>query len=129
MRQMRALVAAAALAWSLAAAAQTPAATDLEGLWVARNGYAQTSGPLLLLEHDGGFGADIAGFRVPVSTGKTLSFELPDAFSAGGNGGQVSIGIPELDLAITFTGGNYADHVLFRSGQVYVPEYLLPAVR
>lgn len=51
------------------------------------------------------------------------------AFFAGGNGGQVSIGIPELDLAIVFTGGNDADSVLLRSQQVYVPEYILPAVR
>lgn len=51
------------------------------------------------------------------------------AFFAGGNGGQVSIGIPELDLAIVFTGANYSDRVLFRSQQVYLPEYILPAVR
>jgi CubicO group peptidase (beta-lactamase class C family) len=29
------------------------------------------------------------------------------AFFAGGNGGQVSMAIPELDLVIAFTGGNY----------------------
>lgn len=50
------------------------------------------------------------------------------AFFAGGNGGQVSIGIPALDLAIVFTGGNYSDRVLFRSQQVYVPQYILPAI-
>ena len=50
------------------------------------------------------------------------------AFFAGGNGGQIAMGIPELDLAIVFTGGNYADPVLFRSQRVYVPEYILPAV-
>ena len=38
------------------------------------------------------------------------------------------MGIPELDLAIVFTGGNYADPVLFRSQRVFVPEYILPAV-
>ena len=51
------------------------------------------------------------------------------AYFAGGNGGQISMGIPELDLAIVFTGGNYADQVLFRSQRVYVPDYILPAVR
>ena len=51
------------------------------------------------------------------------------AFSAGGNGGQVFIGIPELDLAIGFTGGNYSDRVMFTSGAVFVPQHLLPAVR
>lgn len=51
------------------------------------------------------------------------------AFFAGGNGGQVSIGIPELDLVIAFTGGSYADPALWKSQQVYVPEYILPTVK
>ena len=48
---------------------------------------------------------------------------------AGGNGGQISMGIPELGLAIVFTGGNYADPVLFTSQRKYVPEFILPAVK
>ncbi len=36
--------------------------------------------------------------------------------------------IPELDLAIGFTGGNYSDPVLFTAQRVYVPEHILPAV-
>ena len=51
------------------------------------------------------------------------------AFYAGGNGGQVSMGIPELDLVIGFTGGNYNDRVMFTSQRVYIPKYLLPAVQ
>lgn len=50
------------------------------------------------------------------------------AVFAGGNGGQISMGIPELGLAIVFTGGNYADPVLFTSQRKYVPEFILPAV-
>lgn len=50
------------------------------------------------------------------------------AFFAGGNGGQVVIGIPELDLVVAFYGGNYADAISFTSGQIYVPQYILPAV-
>jgi CubicO group peptidase (beta-lactamase class C family) len=50
------------------------------------------------------------------------------AYFPGGNGGQVAIGIPDLDLVITFTGGNYADRVLFRSQREFVPEDILPAV-
>jgi CubicO group peptidase (beta-lactamase class C family) len=50
------------------------------------------------------------------------------AFFAGGNGGQVVIGIPELDLVIAFYGGNYSDPVLFVPERVYVPEFILPAV-
>ena len=51
------------------------------------------------------------------------------AFFAGGNGGQISVGIPELDLAIVFTGGNYADGVSFTSSNKYIPESILPAVK
>jgi CubicO group peptidase (beta-lactamase class C family) len=51
------------------------------------------------------------------------------AFFPGGNGGQVYIGVPELDLLIAFTGGNYADGVMFRSQQEFVPKDILPAVR
>lgn len=50
------------------------------------------------------------------------------AYFPGGNGGQVYIGIPDLDLLIAFTGGNYADPVLFRSQREFVPEDILPAV-
>lgn len=51
------------------------------------------------------------------------------AFFPGGNGGQVYIGIPELDLLIAFTGGSYADGVLFRPQREFVPQDILPAVR
>ncbi|MBA2301882.1 MAG: serine hydrolase [Acidobacteria bacterium] len=51
------------------------------------------------------------------------------AYFAGGNGGQAYIGIPDLDLLIAFTGGNYADSVLFRAQREFVPEEILPAVR
>ena len=50
------------------------------------------------------------------------------AFFAGGNGGQISMAIPDLDLVIAFTGGNYADAATFRAQRTFVPEYLLPAV-
>jgi CubicO group peptidase (beta-lactamase class C family) len=50
------------------------------------------------------------------------------AFFPGGNGGQVYIGIPDLDLLIAFTGGSYADRVLFRPQREFVPADILPAV-
>lgn len=50
------------------------------------------------------------------------------AYFPGGNGGQVYIGIPDLDLLVAFTGGNYADRVLFRAQREFVPEDILPAV-
>lgn len=51
------------------------------------------------------------------------------AFFPGGNGGQVYIGIPDLGLLIAFTGGNYADSVLFRAQREFVPQDILPAVK
>jgi CubicO group peptidase (beta-lactamase class C family) len=50
------------------------------------------------------------------------------SYFPGGNGGQVYIGIPELDLLIAFTGGSYADAVLFRPQREFVPTDILPAV-
>ena len=47
---------------------------------------------------------------------------------AGGNGGQIFMAIPDLDLVIAFTGGNYADASLFIPQRQLVPELILPAV-
>ncbi len=51
------------------------------------------------------------------------------AFFAAGNGGQISMGISELDLVIAFTGGSYADPALFNAQRKYIPESILPAVK
>lgn len=50
------------------------------------------------------------------------------AYFAAGNGGQIFMAIPDLDLAIGFTGGNYADAATFVAQRDYLPHYLLPAV-
>jgi len=50
------------------------------------------------------------------------------AFFAAGNGGQIFMGIPKLDLVIGFTGGSYNDRALFIPQRVFVPERILPAV-
>jgi CubicO group peptidase (beta-lactamase class C family) len=51
------------------------------------------------------------------------------AFYADGNGGQVAMGIPELDLVIAFWGGSYGDHGGVYARSVLVPEFILPAVQ
>ena len=51
------------------------------------------------------------------------------AYFAGGNGGQLVMVVPELDIVIATYGGNYADRVSFVLQQEYVPRYILPAVR
>jgi CubicO group peptidase (beta-lactamase class C family) len=50
------------------------------------------------------------------------------AVFAGGNGGQVSMAIPELGLAIAFTGGSYNMRALFIPQRELVPDLILPAV-
>jgi len=50
------------------------------------------------------------------------------AYYAGGNGGQVVMVVPDLELVICFWGGNYSDPSLFIPQRKYVPELVLPAV-
>ncbi|PYQ48163.1 MAG: hypothetical protein DMF59_16885 [Acidobacteria bacterium] len=51
------------------------------------------------------------------------------AFFAAGNGGQIVMGFPELDLLINFWGGNYNDRAGVTPQRVYVPQFILPAVK
>lgn len=50
------------------------------------------------------------------------------AYFASGNGGQVAMAVPDLDLVLAFYGGNYTDIGGRTSREVYVPKYILPAV-
>jgi CubicO group peptidase (beta-lactamase class C family) len=50
------------------------------------------------------------------------------AFFASGNGGQVVMTIPELDLVLAFFGGNYNDVGGRTAQRAYVPKYILPAI-
>ncbi|HEX8170154.1 MAG TPA: serine hydrolase [Thermoanaerobaculia bacterium] len=49
-------------------------------------------------------------------------------YMAGGNGGQIAMAVPELDLVIGFWGGNYSTGETFTAQNVYVPDWILPAV-
>ena len=50
------------------------------------------------------------------------------AVFAAGNGGQISMAIPELGLAIAFTGGSYNLRALFIPQRELIPQVILPAV-
>ena len=49
------------------------------------------------------------------------------AYSAGGNGGQIVMVIPELDLVVGFNGGSYGEFAKwYRWGLQFVPQYIIP---
>ena len=50
------------------------------------------------------------------------------AYFAGGNGGNVVIVVPRLDMVVTIFGANYQDAATFIPQRVYVPRFILPAV-
>lgn len=51
------------------------------------------------------------------------------AFFAAGNGGQIVMGIPELDLLVAFYAGNYSHRTMMRIQREFVPEFILPALK
>ena len=51
-------------------------------------------------------------------------------YGAGGNGGQMMIVIPDLDLVVAFTGGNYGQGGVWgRWGQQVIGDKIIPAIR
>lgn len=46
----------------------------------------------------------------------------------GGNGGQIAMLVPELQLSVVFNAGNYSDRVMFRISEELIPEFVLPAI-
>lgn len=52
-----------------------------------------------------------------------------EVFFLAGNGGQIVMGVPELDLVVAFYGGSYSDHKgTYLAQDEYVPNFILPAV-
>lgn len=72
--------------------------------------------------HDYGYGWHLGEYRVGGRTYRRVE--------AGGNGGQLLIAVPELDLLVMFTGANYGDYRTWsKFRDDLVPEFILPAVR
>ena len=62
-------------------------------------------------------------FRENARSGRTVRY-----YWAGGNGGQLIIVIPELDMVVGFTGGDYTEFRKYLRWEIEVlPEYILPA--
>lgn len=47
---------------------------------------------------------------------------------AAGNGGQIVMAVPELDLVIAFYSGDFGHAAALTAQRVYIPQYILPAV-
>jgi CubicO group peptidase (beta-lactamase class C family) len=72
-------------------------------------------------EHEYGYGWHIHNLT---TGGKTYR-----EFSAGGNGGQFVIVIPDLDLVVGITGGNYGEFDKWGRWELeLVPQFIIPAV-
>lgn len=53
-----------------------------------------------------------------------------DGYSASGNGGQLLIVFPQLDMTVVFTGGNYGQGGIWgRRAQQIVGDIIVPTLR
>ncbi len=97
------------------------------GTWndqrVLSKAYAEKSISSLYQMRDKGYGYGWWSIDYPYKDGQVT------AFFAAGNGGQIVMGIPALDLLIAFYAGNYSHPTLFKIQEAFVPEYILPAVK
>ena len=73
-----------------------------------------------------GRGRDGLAWHLGTLTSGGRSYET---YAATGNGGQVLIVVPALDLVVAFTGGNYRQGGVWgRWGQQFVGERIIPAI-
>lgn len=84
--------------------------------------YAKESVSAIYQMQDKGYGYAWWSLQYPHKDGQVT------AFFAAGNGGQIVMGIPELELLVAFYAGNYSHKTLLKIQQEFVPDYILPAV-
>lgn len=107
--------------------------TIVDPEWVERSTTAklpitpETSG---LSEEDFGNayvgGAQAFGWRVDTVVSEGRSYAC---YEATGNGGQVLVVVPELELAVVFMGGNYRQFTIWgKWRQKYIGGFLIPAL-
>jgi CubicO group peptidase (beta-lactamase class C family) len=93
--------------------------------WVEESTAAHSSFSPMIdgdLNHQYGYGWHINPLKTP---GRTYR-----SFSAGGNGGQIVMVIPELDMVVAFNGGSYGEFSKwYRWSLELVPQYIIPAVK
>jgi CubicO group peptidase (beta-lactamase class C family) len=89
--------------------------------WVERSTSRQsTFGKTLGADHDYGYGWHLYHFEVGDRSYR--------AYAAGGNGGQIVMVIPDLDLVVGFTGGAYGEFPKWYKWQTeLVPQFIIPA--
>jgi CubicO group peptidase (beta-lactamase class C family) len=89
--------------------------------WVERSTSRQSSfGPTLGADHDYGYGWHLYHFEVGGHNYR--------AYAAGGNGGQIVMVIPDLDLVVGFTGGAYGEFTKWYKWQTELaPQFIIPA--
>ncbi|MBX2859353.1 MAG: beta-lactamase family protein [Cellvibrionaceae bacterium] len=85
--------------------------------------YAKKSVSALYTMQSKGYGYGWWSQQYPYKGGQV------QAFFAAGNGGQLVMGIPELELLVAFYAGNYSHKTFFRIQQEFVPDYILPALK
>jgi CubicO group peptidase (beta-lactamase class C family) len=90
--------------------------------WVERSTTRQsTFGQTFGVDHDYGYGWHLYHL--------TAGGRVYRVYAAGGNGGQIVMVIPELDLVVGFTGGAYGEFPMWYKWQTeLVPQFIIPAV-
>jgi CubicO group peptidase (beta-lactamase class C family) len=89
--------------------------------WLQKSTSKQSSfGQTLGVDHDYGYGWHLYHFDI---NGRSYP-----AYAAGGNGGQIVMVVPDLDLIVGFTGGAYGEFPKWYKWQTeLVSQFILPA--